>query len=301
MSRRGKERKIAREAEERSISEARYYRCKLIAFTEYQQFVFYGDELFPGQKVVANGKYGKDLSVVVSRLQDPYESKEVSLHSEILRVATTQDLARVEANVGHAREAFALCREKIASRKLQMRLVMAHYLIGEPKLIFQYTAETRVDFRDLVKDLVSSFRARIELRHIGVRDESRLLGGIGICGREYCCRGVFNGTRSVSIKMAKDQRLSMNSLKISGSCGRLLCCLSYEHDYYREVAPGCPNDGARLMHQSVEYLIQDVNMVSQTARLVSPHGSVTWISTTKLKRPENVGGHWGLVEGATIE
>ena len=139
--------------------------------------------------------------------------------------------------------AFALCREKIEARGLEMKLVSAHYLLDEQKILFFFTAENRVDFRELVKDLVSVFKMRIELRQIGVRDEARVVGGLGICGRALCCNAITDKLRPVSIKMAKEQNLTLNSMKISGPCGRLLCCLSYEFDVYREARQTLPVHG----------------------------------------------------------
>ena len=153
---------------------------------------------------------------------------------QVIRPATPDDIARAEANAANAAEAFGICNEKIAEHKLEMKLVDVEYTFDNSKLLFYFTADGRVDFRELVKDLASVFRTRIELRQIGIRDETKLLGGLGICGRPFCCKTFLSDFVQVSIKMAKEQNLSLNSVKISGTCGRLMCCLRYEYDTYQE-------------------------------------------------------------------
>jgi cell fate regulator YaaT (PSP1 superfamily) len=150
--------------------------------------------------------------------------------------------------------------------------VSAHYLVGEPKILFYFTAEARVDFRELVKDLVGIFKMRIELRQIGVRDEARVVGGVGVCGRTYCCHGVTDKLKAVSIKMAKEQNLTLNSMKISGPCGRLLCCLAYEYDTYKECRRGLPAEGARLRAAGQTLKVLDVNIFTRTLKLAGEDG-----------------------------
>ena len=148
----------------------------------------------------------------------------------IIRIATPADMKTVEQNNPREKDAFAVCEEKIAFRKLNMHLVDVECTFDNNKLLFYFTAENRVDFRELVKDLAAVFRTRIELRQIGVRDEAKILGGLGICGREFCCKGYMGDFQPVSIKMAKEQGLSLNPTKISGTCGRLMCCLKNEQN-----------------------------------------------------------------------
>lgn len=188
------------------------------------------------------------------------------------RLATPDDLRRYQENQEKEGEALKLCREKIARHGLDMKLVTAHYLLGEPKLLFFFTADVRVDFRELVKDLVSIFRIRIELRQIGVRDESRVLGGLAVCGRDFCCHSVTDKLNPVSIKMAKEQNLSLNSMKISGPCGRLLCCLSYEYDFYIEEKQKYPPEGSRLKIDHDLMKITEVNILSRKISLAGPDG-----------------------------
>lgn len=188
------------------------------------------------------------------------------------RLATPEDLRRYQENLEKEGEALKLCREKVSRHGLDMKLVTAHYLLGEPKLLFFFTADVRVDFRELVKDLVSIFRIRIELRQIGVRDESRVLGGLAVCGRDFCCHSVTDKLNPVSIKMAKEQNLSLNSMKISGPCGRLLCCLSYEYDFYIEEKQKYPPEGSRLKIDHDLMKITEVNILSRKISLAGPDG-----------------------------
>ncbi|AEV29961.1 putative PSP1-like protein [Sphaerochaeta pleomorpha str. Grapes] len=197
----------------------------------------------------------------------------VSLNGDTVwidRLATPSDLTRYQEFSTKEDEAMRVCREKISMHKLDMKLVTAHFLLGEPKIIFFFTADVRVDFRELVKDLVSVFRIRIELRQIGVRDESRVLGGLAVCGRDYCCHSVTDKLNPVSIKMAKEQNLSLNSMKISGPCGRLLCCLSYEFDFYVEEKQKYPAEGSRL---KVGYDLMKVTEVNILSKKISLSGS----------------------------
>lgn len=188
------------------------------------------------------------------------------------RLATPSDMARYQELSEKEDEAMRICREKIKAHKLDMKLVTAHFLLGEPKIIFFFTADVRVDFRELVKDLVSVFRIRIELRQIGVRDESRVLGGLAVCGRDYCCHSVTDKLDPVSIKMAKEQNLSLNSMKISGPCGRLLCCLSYEFDFYVEEKRQYPAEGSKLKVGFELMKITEINILRKKITLLGPEG-----------------------------
>ncbi len=201
------------------------------------------------------------------------DPEELELSGDVLwidRLATPSDMNRYQELTAKEDEAMRICREKIAYHKLDMKLVTAHFLLGEPKIIFFFTADVRVDFRELVKDLVSIFRIRIELRQIGVRDESRVLGGLAVCGRDYCCHSVTDKLNPVSIKMAKEQNLSLNSMKISGPCGRLLCCLSYEYDFYVEEKRNYPPEGSKL---KVGYDLMKVNEVNILSKKIMLSGS----------------------------
>jgi len=162
----------------------------------------------------------------------------------LIRVATAADLRTIEENKRKQKDAFDICEKKILAHKLEMRLVEVEYSFDNSKILFYFTADGRVDFRELVKDLASVFRTRIELRQIGVRDEAKMLGGLGICGRPFCCNSFMGDFQPVSIKMAKEQGLSLNPAKISGTCGRLMCCLKYEQNSYEYLLKKTPKVGA---------------------------------------------------------
>ena len=194
------------------------------------------------------------------------EAKRVKVDGDVLwidHLATPQEMAKYEENRSQEETALEVCREKVIKHKLDMKLILAHFLLGESKVIFFFTAEERVDFRELVKDLVAVFRMRIELRQIGVRDESRLIGGLSVCGRDYCCHVMNREMEPVTIKMAKEQNLSLNSAKISGPCGRLLCCLAYEYEYYMEEKAGVPPEGTKLKIDRDIWRVTEINILSR--------------------------------------
>lgn len=176
---------------------------------------------------------GLELGTVVIGLRQVAEEEVVLPLKKVMRIATPGDLQKMEANQAKVAEAREICLQKIAAHDLPMKLVDVEYTFDGSKVIFYFTAEGRVDFRELVKDLAAVFRTRIELRQIGVRDEAKMLGGLGSCGRELCCASFLGDFEPVSIRMAKDQNLSLNPTKISGICGRLMCCLKYENDCYQ--------------------------------------------------------------------
>lgn len=180
----------------------------------------------------------------------------------IIRIATPDDLKRVEENQEKERAAFDICIKKINDHHLEMKLVDVEYTFDNSKILFYFTADGRVDFRELVKDLAAVFRTRIELRQIGVRDEAKMLGGLGICGRPFCCSTFLNGFQPVSIKMAKEQGLSLNPVKISGTCGRLMCCLKYEQDAYSELLRTIPKVNAIVMTPQGKGMVIDQNLIT---------------------------------------
>jgi cell fate regulator YaaT (PSP1 superfamily) len=206
-------------------------------------------------------------------------------------VATKQELEKYENNKQAELDAICVCREKIGNLKLNMKLVTAHFLLCEPKVLFFFTADERVDFRELVKELVSVFRMRIELRQIGVRDESRVLGGLAVCGRDFCCHCVSDKLNPVTIKMAKEQNLSLNSMKISGPCGRLLCCLSYEYDFYCEEKQAYPPEGAKIKLGNELFRVQEVNILSHKMTLTGSEGR-SYILPREEVYFNSDNGHW---------
>lgn len=200
--------------------------------------------LSPGDGVIVETTRGVEYGTVVLAGKE-IDEKEFNMPiKSILRKATDADLQVAEENKKKARDAFSICLEKIAVNNLEMNLVDVEYTFDRSKVLFYFTADGRVDFRQLVKDLAAVFRTRIELRQIGVRDEAKLLGGFGICGRPLCCSQFLGDFEPVSIKMAKEQSLSLNPTKISGTCGRLMCCLKYEQDAYEALLEKAPNVGA---------------------------------------------------------
>jgi len=255
------------------IPEGPYYRIKVLHSSE-TELVVLPENMEPeaGILVIAPTRYGRDLAKLLGEVKSPGDLTEQPIF-KVIRRASVQDLKKWEDNQKREAEAFSLCREKIYNHKLEMKLVSAHYLLDEAKVLFFFTAENRVDFRELVKDLVSVFKMRIELRQIGVRDESRVLGGVGVCGRVYCCHGITDHLRPVSIKMAKEQNLSLNSMKISGPCGRLLCCLSYEYDFYHTEKRRLPSEGSRLpMGKDQMVRVLDVNIFTRKIRVLMEDG-----------------------------
>ncbi|GIP41379.1 stage 0 sporulation protein [Paenibacillus sp. J31TS4] len=213
--------------------------------------IFYFDPLdLPVQKddsVIVDTARGLEYGTVVIGKRDVSEDDVVLPLKKVIRVANEADAVLVEGNKAAAKDAFGICQVKIREHNLKMKLVDVEYTFDRNKIIFYFTAEGRVDFRELVKDLASVFRTRIELRQIGVRDEAKLLGGIGPCGRILCCSSFLGDFEPVSIKMAKDQNLSLNPTKISGLCGRLMCCLKYEHDNYESAKDELPRVGRMVM------------------------------------------------------
>jgi cell fate regulator YaaT (PSP1 superfamily) len=254
------------------LNDALIYRVKVLHSSETELCICDQDiEILENDIVVIPTKYGKDLGRVLGVVKEAQNNNGDDM-SGIIRKATDDDKELFEKNKEKEREAIEICREKVEARRLDMKLVSAHYIPEESKVLFFFTAENRVDFRELVKDLVAVFKMRIELRQIGVRDESRVLGGIGVCGRAYCCHGVTDKLKPVSIKMAKEQNLSLNSMKISGPCGRLLCCLSYEYDLYRQAKKNLPNVGSRVRYQGEQCKIADVNILTRNVKIVDNDG-----------------------------
>lgn len=212
--------------------------------------------------VIVETARGVECGKVVIANKEVDDSEIVSPLKEIIRKATTADLKIVEKNKIKEKEAFDICLEKIAYRKLNMSLVDVECTFDNNKILFYFTAENRVDFRELVKDLASVFKTRIELRQIGVRDEAKILGGLGICGREFCCKGYLGEFQPVSIKMAKEQGLSLNPTKISGTCGRLMCCLKHEQAAYDDLLKITPKVGAYVKAPECKGYVEEANLIT---------------------------------------
>ena len=222
-----------------------------------------------GDHVIVETARGIEFGTVVSDIREVEEDKVVQPLKPVIRVASERDIAQEQENRAKEKEAFKICLEKIHKHGLEMKLIDAEYTFDNNKVLFYFTADGRIDFRELVKDLAGVFKTRIELRQIGVRDETKIIGGIGICGRPLCCHSYLSDFIPVSIKMAKEQNLSLNPTKISGVCGRLMCCLKNEEETYEELNRRLPNigdlvtaeDGSRGEVQSVNVLRQLVKVV----------------------------------------
>ena len=266
------------------------YQLKL----EYSQETFYATtaelNLQCGDYVITPTRYGDDMARVMGLVRHPIRVAVKDIVT-VTRKATDEDFQQIKENLKKEKEASALFKEKVSVHKLDMKLVDCHYLLKDPKVIFFFTADTRIDFRKLVKDLVAILRLRIELRQIGVRDESRIAGGIGCCGRPFCCHAVTDKLRPVSIKMAKEQNLSLNSLKISGQCGRLLCCLAYEYDWYVETRKKLPSIGTSLYYDNTLFRISEINLITGIIALSGDDGRVISMPVQRLSQQH---GKWKI-------
>jgi cell fate regulator YaaT (PSP1 superfamily) len=203
-----------------------------------------GLEIKKNDNVIVETARGIELGKVVVEEKEISAEQVVKPLKDVIRIATEEDLKTAEQNKQKEKEAFAICLEKIKKHGLEMKLIEVEYTFDGSKILFYFSADGRIDFRELVKDLATVFHTRIELRQIGIRDESKTLGAIGVCGRELCCAKFLGEFESVSIKMAKEQGLSLNPTKISGTCGRLMCCLKYEQNTYEELLKFTPRQGA---------------------------------------------------------
>lgn len=239
-----------------------------------------------GDYVVTPTRYGKDLAMVLGKANKPIGIKKSDIVN-IERKANNDDLDRRKELEQKEKDAFPIFKEKVALHKLDMKLIQVHFLFDEQKVLFFFSSDNRVDFRNLVKDLVSIFKMRIELRQIGVRDESRITGGLGVCGRPFCCHSVSDRLRPVSIKMAKDQNLSLNSTKISGQCGRLLCCLSYECDWYSEARKNLPGEGIRLTYDGTDFKITEVNPITSMVKMLGDDGRLLEVNAKRFYKENN--------------
>ncbi|MCI8647692.1 MAG: stage 0 sporulation family protein [Firmicutes bacterium] len=228
-----------------------------------------------GENVIVETARGMEYGIVNMAEKEVSPSEIVSPLKKIIRIADEKDRKRYEENMCKKERALRLCQEKINKHKLEMKLIDVEYTFDNSKIIFYFTADGRVDFRELVKDLASVFKMRIELRQIGVRDEAKMMGGIGTCGRSLCCHSWLADFEPVSIKMAKVQNLSLNPTKISGICGRLMCCLKYENDVYVELKKGMPDPGERIRTPDGMAVVVDVNILENKikTRLVLEEGN----------------------------
>lgn len=264
-----------------AVEDSTVYLLRFVHTSETTLGSYEEEKLFPGQEVVAPSRYGRDLARVLGAV-DPNRAADLGAVLPITRIASEGDTARYRESESFEARALTDCRARVESHDLKMKILSTHFLPEENKLLFFFTADGRVDFRELVRDLVGTFRMRIELRQIGVRDETRLLGGVGVCGRVLCCHSYPNQMCSVSIKMAKEQNLSLGSMKVSGPCGRLMCCLSYEYDYYAAERTKFPKQGTVVQGPGMRYLVVDVNMVSRKVALSGEEGGAITVDLSQF-------------------
>jgi cell fate regulator YaaT (PSP1 superfamily) len=257
----------------------------LLAYSRETLYGIYkGGALQRGAQVILRTRYGMDMAEVRGEVKREMNPQKIM---RIERVAEEGDFRKAEKYREKEKEALGLCKERIGAHGLDMKLLTVHYLHDEQKILFFFSSDNRVDFRMLVKDLVGIFRCRIELRQIASRDESRIGGGFGICGRCYCCSSVSDKLKPVSIKMAKEQNLSLNTAKISGPCGRLLCCLAYEHGFYCAERHNMPNEGCRIMMESEVWKVREVNPIGATVTLAADDGRQMQVAANRLAKTDN--------------
>ena len=244
----------------------------------------------PGELVIVETSRGIECGTVVIENREVDDADVVKPLKKLLRTATPADLKKIEENHCKEKKAFKICLEKIAANNLDMKLVDVEYTFDNNKILFYFTADGRVDFRELVKDLASVFRTRIELRQIGVRDEAKMLGGLGICGRPFCCSTFLGEFQPVSIKMAKEQGLSLNPTKISGTCGRLMCCLKFEQEAYEELLKSTPKVGAQVMTADGRGRVAESNLLTGMLKVHldnSPDGAFVLVDKKEVKTLRN--------------
>lgn len=262
-----------------------------VRFREAGKLYFFSPNnltLHIGDSVIVETSLGIDLGHIAEEmLEVPQERIREPLRS-VLRNATEEDLSRYQEKKLKEKEAYLICTEKIENHRLDMNLVEAEYSFDGKKLIFYFTADGRVDFRDLVKELASIFRTRIELRQIGVRDQARMAGGLGLCGRELCCCSFLSDFMPVSIKMAKTQGLSMNPNKISGACGRLMCCLKFEQHAYEDAQSRLPEQGDFVSTPNGKGVVQSVDYLRETVRVILDLEGTTDICTVPCSDVEMI-------------
>ncbi|MBR4428445.1 MAG: stage 0 sporulation family protein [Clostridia bacterium] len=228
-----------------------------------------------GDAVIVETVRGTEYGEVVTGVKEVSDELITPPLKKVIRIATAEDAVHDAENRAKERDALDLCQKKVQEHKLQMKLVGCEYTFDNSKILFYFTSDKRVDFRSLVKDLATAFHTRIELRQIGVRDEAKMMGGLGMCGRPVCCAQFLGDFQPVSIKMAKEQNLSLNPTKISGICGRLMCCLKYEEDHYEATRRRMPRVGKDVITPDGVGMVVDLNILKETVRVRIPKGDST--------------------------
>ena len=243
------------------------------------------EDVEEGEHVIVETARGREVGYVAQPVQEVPAEKVVGQLKNVIRRATAWDVLQMISFRAKESAALDKCRQKVAEYSLPMKLVRAEYNYDGSRLLFFFTSEKRVDFRDLVRELARTFRARIELRQIGVRDEAKLLGGLGCCGRTQCCSSWLNDFHTVSIKMAKQQNLPLSPMEISGTCGRLLCCLSYENDFYCEAKRNLPWRGQEVVTEHGSGKVKNVNVLNNLVTVVLENEVTVEIPADDLTKP----------------
>ena len=258
-------------------------------------------ELKVGMHVIVETARGVEYGEVSMDTREATESEIVSPLKDVIRIATPEDDQVFESNGEKAKRAYDICLEKIQKHKLDMKLIDVEYTFDNNKVLFYFTADGRIDFRELVKDLASVFRTRIELRQVGVRDEAQTLGGLGICGRALCCNACLSDFQPVSIKMAKEQGLSLSPTKISGTCGRLMCCLKYEQEAYEDALRRVPGVGSVVETKEGRGVVTSTNLLRETVQVKLDKGNETDLVTfpvAEIKVLSKKTGHYSHAAAA---
>lgn len=247
-------------------------------------YYFDPDELVidSGMNVIVETARGIEFGETVISNREVNEKEIVAPLKKVMRIATMEDIKHSEENRKKEKEAFATCLQKIKDHNLEMKLIDVEYTFDNNKILFYFTADGRVDFRELVKDLAAVFKTRIELRQIGVRDESKMMGGLGVCGRVLCCSSYLGEFQPVSIKMAKEQGLSLNPTKISGTCGRLMCCLKYEQDAYEQIIKKAPKMGAIVETPEGQGIVMESSLLKEIVKVKLDKGNETDLKIYKV-------------------
>lgn len=245
-----------------------FYKIKTI-YNQYSTiFKSKLNDIPKGIMVIVPTQYGNEVGFCQGKTNNVDEALYQDELLDILRIASEKDKAKYSENIKKENKAFDITLKKIIEHKLEMKLINVHYFLEDSKILFNFTSDGRVDFRELVKDLAAIFKTRIELRQIGVRDECRIIGGYGQCGKKLCCSGVLNELTPITIKMAKEQNITLNSLKISGICGRLLCCLAYENETYMEEKKEYPKEGTRVLINGELFILVEINIQAKKLKLI---------------------------------
>lgn len=255
-------------------------------------YYFDPGQLWPtaGDAVIVETARGLEYGDVVTGVREVPDEEITPPLKPVVRIATVEDAQREQDNKRKEKDAFAICQKKILEHKLEMKLVSVEYTFDGSKILFYFTANGRVDFRALVKDLAAVFKTRIELKQIGVRDEAKMMGGLGLCGRPVCCAQFMGDFQPVSIKMAKEQNLSLNPTKISGVCGRLMCCLKYEQDHYEATRKRMPRVGRDVKTPDGVGPVTEINILRETVRVRITQGDSSEIKEYPAADVQRIGG-----------